>query len=42
MAAVQNVAMLIVSRIVNGFSVGILTSQGYLYIRNINFIQFIN
>jgi MFS family permease len=28
MSAVQNVAMLIVSRIINGFAVGILTSQG--------------
>lgn len=28
MCAVQNVAMLIVSRVVNGFAVGMLTSQG--------------
>lgn len=28
MCAVQNTAMLIVSRIINGFAVGILTSQG--------------
>lgn len=28
MCAVQNTAMLIASRIINGFSVGILTSQG--------------
>lgn len=28
MAAVQNVAMLIVARIINGFAVGMLTSQG--------------
>lgn len=28
MSAVQNTAMLIVSRIINGFAVGILTSQG--------------
>jgi MFS family permease len=28
MCAVQNVPMLIVSRIINGFSVGMLTSQG--------------
>lgn len=28
MAAVQNVPMLIVSRVINGFSVGMLTSQG--------------
>lgn len=30
MAAVQNVAMLIVARIINGFAVGMLTSQGYV------------
>lgn len=30
MAAVQNLAMLIIARIVNGFAVGILTSQGPL------------
>jgi len=29
MSAVQNRAMLIVSRIVNGWAVGMLTSQGY-------------
>lgn len=30
MSAVQNVAMLIVARIINGFAVGMLTSQGYV------------
>lgn len=30
MCAVQNIAMLIVARIVNGFAVGMLTSQGYV------------
>lgn len=30
MSAVQNQAMLIVSRIINGFGVGILTSQGFV------------
>lgn len=29
MCAVQNIAMLIVSRVFNGFAVGMLTSQGY-------------
>lgn len=29
MCAVQDVAMLIVARVVNGFAVGMLTSQGY-------------
>jgi predicted MFS family arabinose efflux permease len=28
MCAVQNVAMLIVARVINGFAVGMLTSQG--------------
>jgi predicted MFS family arabinose efflux permease len=28
MCAVQNVAMLIVSRVINGYAVGMLTSQG--------------
>lgn len=34
MAAVQNVAMLIVARIINGFAVGMLTSQGCVSVRN--------
>jgi MFS family permease len=29
MAAVQNVGMLVAARVINGFSVGMLTSQGY-------------
>ena len=32
MCAVQGVAMLIVSRIVNGFAVGMLTSQGQAHV----------
>jgi predicted MFS family arabinose efflux permease len=32
MSAVQNRAMLIVARIVNGFAVGMLTSQGYVFV----------
>ncbi|CAG8933155.1 unnamed protein product [Penicillium salamii] len=36
MCAVQNVAMLIVSRIINGFAVGILTSQGPILIAEIS------
>lgn len=32
MAAVQNVGMLVVARVINGFSVGMLTSQGYAHI----------
>jgi MFS family permease len=31
MCAVQNVAMLIVSRFINGFAVGIFTSQGFVF-----------
>jgi hypothetical protein len=31
MCAVQDVAMLIVSRGVNGFAVGMLTSQGFVF-----------
>ncbi len=30
MAAVQDIPMLIASRVINGFAVGILTSQGYV------------
>lgn len=37
MAAVQSVAMLIVARIINGFAVGMLTSQGY--VRGLNGIK---
>jgi MFS family permease len=36
MCAVQNIAMLIVSRIVNGFAVGIITAQGPVYIAEIS------
>jgi len=36
MCAVQNVAMLIVSRVLNGFAVGILTSQGPILIAEIS------
>ncbi|KAJ5676183.1 hypothetical protein N7462_009080 [Penicillium macrosclerotiorum] len=36
MCAVQNVAMLIVSRIMNGFAVGMLTSQGPILIAEIS------
>ncbi|KAJ5723521.1 hypothetical protein N7488_001556 [Penicillium malachiteum] len=36
MCAVQNVAMLIVSRIINGFAVGMLTSQGPILIAEIS------
>ena len=36
MAAVQNIAMLIVSRIINGFAVGMLTSQGPILIAEIS------
>ncbi|KAJ5684533.1 uncharacterized protein N7477_000878 [Penicillium maclennaniae] len=36
MCAVQNVAMLIVSRILNGFAVGMLTSQGPILIAEIS------
>ncbi|KAJ5773053.1 Major facilitator superfamily domain general substrate transporter [Penicillium paradoxum] len=36
MCAVQNTAMLIASRIINGFSVGILTSQGPILIAEIS------
>ncbi|KAJ5708824.1 hypothetical protein N7493_010158 [Penicillium malachiteum] len=36
MCAVQNVAMLVVSRIINGFAVGILTSQGPILIAEIS------
>ncbi|KFY45526.1 hypothetical protein V494_00904 [Pseudogymnoascus sp. VKM F-4513 (FW-928)] len=36
MAAVQNVAMLIVARIINGFAVGMLTSQGPVFIAEIS------
>ncbi|KAJ6098979.1 hypothetical protein N7467_000514 [Penicillium canescens] len=36
MCAVQNVPMLIVSRIINGFSVGMLTSQGPILIAEIS------
>ncbi|KAJ5365264.1 Major facilitator superfamily domain general substrate transporter [Penicillium concentricum] len=39
MSAVQNVAMLIVSRIINGFAVGILTSQGPILIAEISLPQ---
>ncbi|KAL1989240.1 hypothetical protein VTN96DRAFT_2 [Rasamsonia emersonii] len=36
MCAVQNVAMLIVSRMINGFAVGIFTSQGPILIAEIS------
>lgn len=36
MCAVQNLAMLIVARIINGFAVGMLTSQGPIYIAEIS------
>ncbi|KAK2776684.1 hypothetical protein FQN52_003431 [Onygenales sp. PD_12] len=36
MSAVQNVAMLIVSRMINGFAVGMLTSQGPILIAEIS------
>ena len=36
MCAVQDLAMLIVARIVNGFAVGMLTSQGPIYIAEIS------
>ena len=33
MCAVQNQAMLIASRVISGFAVGMLTSQGYVFTR---------
>ena len=36
MCAVQDLAMLIVARIINGFAVGMLTSQGPIYIAEIS------
>ena len=36
MCAVQDLAMLIVARVVNGFAVGMLTTQGPIYIAEIS------
>ena len=45
MCAVQNVAMLIVARVVNGFAVGMLTSQGYVvkvFSRHLEILTYLN